>query len=87
MFFCRGVKVYWLDDVCTSLTRIYTHAPITPNFRLAPTVKLLGFCSIIDDGPPLFTILQAEMPMDGVRIGRCDQTLNKYHIDIKYIQT
>lgn len=40
--------------------------------RTKLSVKLLE----IDVGPPLYTLLQPEIPMmDGVEIGRCDQPL------------
>ena len=32
-----------------------------------------GLCSNIDVGPPLFTLLQLEMPTDGARSDRCDE--------------
>ena len=44
-------------------------------FRPVRAVKLLGLCSRIDLGPPLFTLLQLEMPTDGARIARCDRYL------------
>ena len=34
-----------------------------------------GLCWEIDVGPPLFTLLQPELPTNGVRIGCCDQPL------------
>ena len=36
-----------------------------------------GLCLGIDVGPPLFTLLQPEMPTDGVWTGRCDQPHNE----------
>jgi hypothetical protein len=34
-----------------------------------------GLCFNLDVGRPLFTLLQTEMPTDGVSTGRCDQPL------------
>ena len=47
-------------------------------FRPVPTVKLLGIMFRIDVGPPLFTLLQPEMPTDGARSCRCDQPLSPH---------
>ena len=43
-------------------------------FRIVPAMKLLGTVfGGIDGGPPLFTLLQPEMPTAGARSGRPDQ--------------
>ena len=52
---------------------------ITP-FNLWPSTFNFWFepwdCWGLDSGPPLFTLLQPEMPTDGVWIGWCDQPLS-----------
>ena len=46
------------------------HAPITTNFPSFQPWNCWGLCWEIDAGPPLFTVLQPEMPTDGVWTGR-----------------
>ena len=38
-------------------------------------MKLMGITLLIDYGPPLFTLLQLEMPTDGAKSGQFDQPL------------
>ena len=48
-----------------------------------PALKLLGLCSELDVGPPLFTLLQSEMQMDGAKSDCwCDQPLTKEKINL-----
>ena len=42
------------------------HALITPNFPSSSSREIAGLCWEIDAGPPLFALLQPEMPTDGV---------------------
>ena len=58
------------------LVRSASHAPITPNFFIRFQLwNCWGLCLQLDVAPPLFTLLQPEMPTDGVITGWCDRPL------------
>jgi hypothetical protein len=49
------------------VTLMMSHASITPNFPSGLNHEIVGdYVQEIDVGPPLFTLLQPEMPTNGV---------------------
>ena len=53
-------------------SEMFPHAPITPNFPFGSSREIAGdYVKNQMMGPPIFSLLQPEMPTDGVETTRC----------------
>ena len=68
-----------LNDLHISPFYYFSHLSCPKHTKLSIRFKpwnFWGLCSRIDVGPPVFTLLQHEMPTDGVWTDQCDQPLS-----------
>ena len=65
-----------------------SQTPITPKISIQfQPWNWWGLCWELDVGPPLFTLLQPEMPTDGVWTSWCDQPLKVFGSFVRHWST